>query len=98
MLIRSSRSNNIETNTTDTIVFDKILVNQPATDWRMHFLKSSTSTTSLLNHLKYGTVVGVNDGSYYSHNRIGACAWIVATPNGKEWIKRYVLIPGIPDD
>ena len=64
----------------------------------MHFLKSSTSTTTLLNHLKSCTTVGVSDGFYYPHKRIGACDRIVATPNGKEWIKGGDLIPGTPDD
>ena len=98
MLTRSSKCNNIETNTTDTIVFDKIVVNQPAIDWFMHFLKSSTSTASLLNHLKSGTAVGVSDGYYYPHKRVGACTWIVAIPNGKEWIKGGGMIPGALDD
>ena len=98
VLTRSLKCNNIETNTTDTIVFDKIVVNQPAIDWFMHFLKPSTSTTSLLNHLKSGTAVGVSDGSCYPHNRVGSCDWIVATPNGKEWIKDGGLISGTPDD
>ena len=69
-------------NITDTIVFDKIVVNQQAIEWFMHFLKSSTSTTSLLNHLKSGTAVVASDGSYYLHKHVGVCAWIVATPNG----------------
>ena len=68
----------------DTIVFDKIVVNQTAIDWFIHFLISSTSTTSLLNHLKSGTEVEVSDGSYYPHNHVGVCACIVAIPNGKE--------------
>ena len=80
-------------------MFDKIVVNQPAIDWFMYFLKSSsTSTTSLLNHLKFGTVVEVSDGSYYPHNRVGVCAWIVATPNYKEWIEGGGFILGTTDE
>ena len=79
-------------------MFDKIVVNQPAIDWLMHFLKSSTSAASHLNHLKSGTAVGASGGFYYPHNCVGACAWKVATPNVKAWIKGGIVIPGTPDD
>ena len=78
-------------------MFDKIVVNQPAIVWFVHLLKSSTSTTSILNHLQSGIAVGFRDGSYYPHNCVGLCAWIGATPNGKKRIKGGGLIPGIPD-
>ena len=64
VLTMSSNYRNIEAYTTTTIMSDKIVVNQPAIEWFMHFLKSSTSITSLLNHLKLGTSVGVGDGCY----------------------------------
>ena len=70
----------METDITDTIVFDKIVVNQPAINWLVHFLKFSTSTISVLKHLKSDTAVGISDGSYYPHNCVGACDYYRLDP------------------
>ena len=83
---------------TIAISFDEIHLYKPKLGWFMRNLTSSESTGNLLAHLIQGTAVGVSDGSYYESHDIGSCAWIISTPDGKEWISGGGLIPGIDED
>jgi len=38
----------------------------------------------------------VSNGSYFPRYEIGACAWIIASPDGREWIEGGGLIHGEP--
>ena len=40
----------------------------------------------------------VSDGSFFPDYQVGACAWILATPDGDEWIETGGLVQGLPED
>ena len=77
------------TNHWDSIYFNDLLCN-----WFTSSFSSSASTSSLLHHLTNGTALGVSDGSFYPSHKVGACAWIISTPDGNEWVKGGGIIPG----
>ena len=66
--------------------------------WFMNHLWSSKSMAQLRWHLLNGTAIQVSDGSYFPDYQVGACAWILATTDGEEWIEGGGLVPGSPDD
>ena len=78
--------------------FDSISTGKPKINWFMDNLSSSPSTLNLLHHLLSGTALAVSDGSFFPDTYTGAAAWIVASPDGKEWIQGGGLIPGDPED
>ena len=50
-------------------------------------------------HLVNGTAIQVSDGSFYlADYQVGACAWILATPGGQEWIEGRGLVPNSPEE
>ena len=59
---------------------------------------SSDSTTNLSQNLLSGTAITASDCSYYPHDQVVACAWILSTPDTKEWIKGGGFIPGDKND
>ena len=38
--------------------------------------------------------MAISDGSYFPIERLGAFAWIVANPDGEEWVEGGGVIPG----
>lgn len=40
----------------------------------------------------------MSDGSYYPFEDVGACAWIILTPDGKEIVQGGGVIPGLRKD
>ena len=42
--------------------------------------------------------MGVSDGSYFYIQAVGACAWIIANPDGNEWVEVGGFIPGLSSD
>ena len=52
--------------------------------WFMSQLRFSTSTSTLKQCIMEGNVFVVNDGSYVPMFSSSTCAWIIATPDGKE--------------
>ena len=77
---------------------DAITFHQPEIQWFMQRLRCSCSTSELYRHLMEGTAIIVSDGSYFPDYQVGACAWILATPDGNEWIEGGGLVPGPPED
>ena len=77
---------------------DAIPYRKPVIRWFMNHLHSSKSTAQLRRHLLDGTAIQVSDGSYFLDYQVGACAWILATPDGEEWIEGGGLVPGSPED
>ena len=61
----------------------------------MSRLDSSPSTSYLKRSLREGTVIVISDGSYFPRYNIGSCAWILSTPDGKEWIEGGGVILGV---
>ena len=72
---------------TDLITFDAIELSQPDVNWFNTHLTSSDTTSRLKACLIDGTAVGVSDGSYFPIEEVGSCGWIIATPDGSEWIE-----------
>ena len=70
----------------------------PKLKWFMSHLSSSPRTDRLLHHLLHGTALAVSDGSYFPIHKVGACAWVVATPDGMQWISGGGIVPGTADD
>ena len=66
--------------------------------WFMSHLSSSPRTDRLLYHLLHGTALAVSDGSYFPLHKVGACAWVIATPDGSQWISGGGLVPGTKED
>ena len=55
---------------------------------------SSVSTSALLNSIMDGISLAASDGSFFPLSRVGACAWIISTPDGVEWIQGGGIILG----
>ena len=43
-------------------------------------------------------MVGISDGSYFPLQEAGACAQIIATPDGNAWVEGGGVITGLPSD
>ena len=41
-----------------------------------------------------GTAIAISDGSFSPRNKVGSCAWILSSPDGREWIKGGGILPG----
>ena len=78
-----------EINTYDVVSFTK-----PPLDWFMHRIQSTRCTSKLLTSLLNGSALAVSDGSYFPNERVGACAWIISSSDGSEWIQGGGVIPG----
>ena len=70
--------------------------NRNSTVFFYHF-DSSCRTSNLLAHIIAGTAIAVSDGSFYKEHNIGACGWIIATPDAEEWIEGGGLVPDTSD-
>ena len=57
----------------------------------------SDSLESLYQHIINGTALAVSDGSFFPSHHIGACGWIVSTPDLSEWIQGGCIISGTLD-
>lgn len=78
---------------TPSDTFDAITIRHPTIQWFHQYLEASDNTASLYRHLRNGTAIAVSDGSYFPDEDVGACAWIIATPTGSEWITGGGLMP-----
>ena len=97
MLISTSLSQPHEPlSTPQTLHFGSLCLNPPKIDWFMKHIIFSPSTSSLLQHQIQGTALGVSDGSFYPEHNVGACSWILATPDGSEYVSGGGIIPGDP--
>ena len=81
-----------------TLSFGQISLRKPRIDWFMKFISSSSTTTNLWRDILEGQAYAVSDGSYFPSAQTGACAWIVATRDGTEWVKGGGIIPGVEED
>ena len=66
----------------------------PKTDWFMHNIESFPTTHLLKESIIEGSALTVSDGSYFPLTKTGTCAWIISTPDGKEWIEDGGVVPG----
>ena len=83
----------------DTLItFDAIQLSEPKVDWFNTIITSSPTTSYLKECLLNGSAVGVSDGSYFPIQEVGACGWIISTPDGGEWIEGGGVIPGLQSD
>ena len=80
------------------ITFDAIQLSEPKVDWFNNSINSSSTTNYLKECLINGTTVGVSDGSYFPIQEVGECGWIIATPDGVEWVEGAEVIPGLRSD
>ena len=44
------------------------------------------------------TAISVSDGSFFLEAKVGSCAWILSSPDGREWIEGGGIIPGEDTD
>ena len=71
-----------------------IELSTPKIDWFMKGINSSENTEYLKECILKGTAIAVSDGSYFPLERVGVCAWIVASNDGSEWIQGGGIVPG----
>ena len=93
-----SQSIQIEDPNPVAFTFGNINIHKPRNDWFMNFITASNTTDKLWNEILESKAYAVSDGSYYPTYQTGACAWILATRDGSEWIKGGGIIPGCKDD
>ena len=96
-LVVTSFSNKVATTSmidTATHSFGPIKLVKPKIDWFMHSISSSSNTTNLWNDILQGQAYAVSDGSLFPASKAGACACIVSTKDGLEWIKGGGIIQG----
>ena len=82
----SIQSPEVQTTESEILILDKVEIITPKINWFMNTTSSTPSTSNLLNHLVQGTAYAVNDSSFYLITQKGACAWIMSTSDGFEWI------------
>ena len=63
-------------------------------DWFNSYLSCTQNTATLKDCIISGTAIAVSDGSYYPTEEVGACAWTISTPDGKERVQGGGVIPG----
>ena len=78
--------------------FGNIKLMVPRIDWFMRYITASPSTDKLWTEILESRAYAVSDGSYYRTSQTGACAWIISTRDGSEWIKGGGIIPGSKED
>ena len=71
-----------------------IEVSKPKIEWFMKDIQSSEGTDYLKECLINNTAIAASDGSYSPLERVGSCAWIVASKDGTEWIQGGGVVPG----
>ena len=76
-------------------IFDAVKISKPTINWFNTSVTSSHSTTYLRECLINGTELGISNGSYVPIQEVGACGWIISTPDGTEWIEGRGAIPGL---
>ena len=76
-----------DTTADNTMMIGDLELNKPDIKWFMSHLRTSPTTTSLYDHIIDGTAITVSDGSFFPHSQVGACAWILSTPDSKEWVE-----------
>ena len=64
--------------------FHYIKLMTPKVDWFMNHLSTSHRTDRLWSNLLSGIAYAVSDGSYFRNSETGACASIIATPDGSQ--------------
>ena len=77
-----------------TTIIGSIEMSTPKIEWFMKYIQSSTNTDYLRDCIIGGTSIAVSDGSFFPLERVGACAWIVSTPDGTEWMQGGGAVPG----
>ena len=80
------------------IIFDAIQISEPKVDWFNTSMNYLSTTSYSKEWLINGTTVGVSDSYYFPILEVGACGWIIATPDGIEWIESGGVIPGLLSD
>ena len=76
----------------------KLSFRYPQINWFLSHLSSSRNTELLLDSIKNGKALAVSDGSFFPLEEVSSCAWIIATPDGKEWIRGGGVVPGESHD
>ena len=74
--------------------FDSLFLSEPKIDWFMKDIQSSPFTFLLRKSIINGSALAVSDGYYFPLTKTGACAWIVFTPDGRQWIQGGDDVPG----
>lgn len=64
----------------------------------MSHLKWSESTVRLRASILDGSIIAVSNRSYCPGYGVGACAWLIATPDDTEWIEGGGIVPGVPQE
>ena len=67
-------------------------------DWFNSHISCSESTNILKTCILNSLALVVSDESYYPIEKVGACAWNISTPDGKEWVEGGGIIPGLCKD
>ena len=94
LLNKSSINNDAIQDDVDIIQYDAVSFHQPKINWFMDRVQSSIHTTKLNNSLMDGSSFAVGDSSFFPIERVGACAWIISSSDGSEWIEGGGVIPG----
>ena len=76
-----------------TLVLNDIQMTNPKIDWFNSYISFTANTSTLRQHIIAGTALAVSDGSYYPNEEVGACAWTISTPDGKERVQGGGVIP-----
>ena len=79
----------------NTLVLDDIQMTNPKIDWFNSYISCTANTSTLRQHIISGTALAVSDRPYYPNEEVGACAWTISTPDGKERVQGGGVIPGV---
>ena len=92
------QSAHIEKNVPIAFTFGNIKILKPRNDWFTNYVTATDTTDNLWMEILEDKAYAVSDGSFFPTSQTGACAWIISTRDGSEWIKGGGIIPGCKED
>ncbi len=94
MVSSVSRLENMRPSSDISTTLQDVLLRVNDASWICEWFHCSSSLSSLLVDLVTGQAVAVSDGSFYPDSKRASAAWIIASHDGKEFIKGGGLVPG----
>ena len=92
------QSAHIEEDVPIAFTFGNIKILKPRNDWFTNYVTATDTTDNLWMEILEDKAFAVSDGSFFPTSHTGACAWIISTRDGSEWIKGGGIIPGCKED
>ena len=74
-----------------------VALNMTKLNWFMKHIETSQNTEALMDSIIEGSAIAVSDRSYFPSTITCACALIIASSGGTQWIQGRDIIPGVKE-